>query len=136
MVELDCIQPSDLPFKSRTVPEEVPLPDSESDATPSPPHFEESLEEIGLDGGKNEVDKPVDERRRMTFPRAGGSRAKAVFVARCRTLKREATNLKKKKWDVKGKIVNFFRKKTAQADEKTQPLGKQDEELVKEAERE
>ncbi|ENN71713.1 hypothetical protein HUJ04_006191 [Dendroctonus ponderosae] len=136
VVELDCIQPSDVPFKSRIVPEEVPLPDTDSDATPSPPHFEESLEEIGLDPAKNEEIPPADGRRRMTFPRAGGSRAKAAFVARCRTLKREATNLKKKKWDVKGKIVNFFRKKPAQEDEKSQPLEKQEVELVKESDAE
>lgn len=111
---------SDLPFKSRSkiLPEEVPLPENDLQESLSPSSSEDRMEEIGLSQHPKEAtETEKKEKKRMTFPRASGSKAKAAFTAKCRTLKREATNLKKKKWDVSGKIANFFRKRRESVEE-------------------
>lgn len=115
---MDCPKPNDKPFKSRKKPEEVPLPEDNSTDLLNPP--EDLMDEIKLNSVKE--DSTV-EKKRMTFPRASGARARAAFVAKCRTLKKEAT-LKRKKWDVGSKIANFFRKKRGQIEEAgSGPLG-------------
>ncbi|XP_050293915.1 uncharacterized protein LOC126734367 [Anthonomus grandis grandis] len=120
VIELDCVQLSDIPYKKKIKmsPETIPLPKNDSHEILEPPPTDDSMVDIGLNSSTEEPKKEeVKERKRMTFPRASGSKAKAAFAAKCRTLKREATNLKKKKWDVSNKIVNFFRKKRSIKDD-------------------
>lgn len=120
VIDLDCPKPNDNPFKIRKkpLPEEVPLPEDNSTDLLNPP--EDLMDEIKLNSPK---DDPTVEKKRMTFPRASGARARAAFVAKCRTLKKEAT-MKRKKWDVGSRIANFFRKKRGQIEEAgSGPLG-------------
>lgn len=112
---MDC--PNEKPYKIRKKPEEIPLPEDDSTDLLNPP--EDLMEEIKLNSPKEEL----VEKKRMTIPRASGARARAAFVAKCRTLKKEAT-LKRKKWDVGSRIANFFRKKRGQIEEAGNgPLG-------------
>ncbi|KAL1506138.1 hypothetical protein ABEB36_005557 [Hypothenemus hampei] len=119
VIDLDCVQPTDLPFKSNSgkVPEEVGLRHIVShEILASTPFQYEDMEELSLS-----KDDSIDygELKRMTLPAISGGNAKAVFLEKCRTLKREATNFKKKKWYVGGKLANFFKKKKKSDKEET-----------------
>ncbi|XP_066151671.1 uncharacterized protein [Euwallacea fornicatus] len=97
-------------FKSKYKehPEEVSLSKENRNENITTRHpSEKPMVDLNLDTTKEDL----VERKRMTFPRATGSRTKTAFMAKCRTLKKEAINFNKKKWDVGGRIINFFRKK-------------------------
>ncbi|XP_066246423.1 uncharacterized protein [Euwallacea similis] len=111
LVELtDVVYIKDEPFQSKYKerPEKVSLPKGDTNENMmTKPASEKLMGNVNLDPTKEDS----VEKKRMTFPRATGSRAKTVFMAKCRTLKKEAINFNKKKWDVGGRIVNFFKKK-------------------------
>ncbi|XP_030756734.1 uncharacterized protein LOC115882682 [Sitophilus oryzae] len=116
VIELDCIQIHDLPFtcRQKILPEEVPLPRNDSLEILNPPIEEASLEEDQDIGEESEVMPGKSKeslKKTSTFPRSNGAKAKAAFAAKCRTLRMSTLNLKKKKWNVGGRIVNFFKKK-------------------------
>ncbi|CAG9772993.1 unnamed protein product [Ceutorhynchus assimilis] len=95
--------------RTQTKDLETELNSSQSDSTIK--INQSDIIEIKLDDGKEETGTTSIAKRLMTLPRATTSKAKAALTAKCRTLKREATTLKKKKWNVSGRIANFFRKR-------------------------
>ncbi|XP_076258012.1 uncharacterized protein LOC143195046 [Rhynchophorus ferrugineus] len=111
VIELDCVQLHDIPFKCyRSIPpEEVPLPRNDSDDILSPATEEVSLQVDEFSGESTE--KPIGATKKMmTFPRVSGSKARSAFASKYRTLK-GGISLKKKKWNVGDRIAKFFRKK-------------------------
>ncbi|KAJ8920461.1 hypothetical protein NQ315_005329 [Exocentrus adspersus] len=110
VVDLDIGEPS---FKSRKKihPENIPLPRSDSREILQSPIPEETMDEIQLYGSPDDkcAGKGDICQKTMTFPLASGSAKSLTLAERCRTLK-FPMELKKKKWNIGSKIVNYIRK--------------------------
>lgn len=109
IVDLNSGEPS---FKVRRniVPENIPLPKSDSREILEETIVEETMDEIQLYASDEKCEGKGDiYKKTMTFPLASGSGKNLSIAARCRTLK-FPVELKKKKWNIGSKIINYIRK--------------------------
>lgn len=105
VVDLDCKEQPFKAVKSEQLPEDLPLPRSDSEDILNSPDENNSLDEINLSSSHGDEIKKT-----MTFPLAGSS---GKSLMECyRTIKLTA-DLKKKKWNIGTKIVNYIRKQQA-----------------------
>lgn len=109
VVDLDNGEAS---FKVRRsiIPENIPLPRSDSREILEETIIEETMDEIQLyASSEKQCEGKGDVYKTMTFPLASGSGKNLSLAARCRTLK-FPVELKKKKWNIGSKIINYIRK--------------------------
>ncbi|KAJ8954992.1 hypothetical protein NQ318_000424 [Aromia moschata] len=124
VVELDS---GDQPFKidRKILPENIPLPRDDSKEILEEDQAEnEKMDEIELvepndnEGGKGEE----VHKKTMTFPMDGRSGKAMGLAARCRTLK-FPQELKKKKWNIGSKLINYIRKHHKKEDKEKEAGG-------------
>lgn len=109
VVDLESGEPS---YKVRRsiIPENIPLPKNDSREILGDTIPEETMDEIQLYGStEKQCEGKGDVYKTMTFPLASGSGRNLSLAARCRTLK-FPVELKKKKWNIGAKIINYIRK--------------------------